>query len=315
MFFSLNIYKHKGKRRCRCRRHPRTSLLVRLYLPLLALWIRDAAAAVTDVANDIVLGGSNERATSTSTATITDGGAFSETGNSFSQDFCGMYERMILNESGIDNISQALKGTELQVFVNSGKFFIYDKETGLNSDYPGVHARILDYIAEKGGFNWRNSFGVWTEEEKGDRSFTELLRWGTEKYDMMIGAYTPSTERMRDGVSFVKGHFDGSLVLVRNIQTPRLKMDWFNWTKPFEPIVWAGLIAVVFLSSFAYQLVEALGAKGGRHENKSVRVWLMENMYLSFINFTGNYSYEPDTLGGRVFGFCFAFWAMLITEL
>lgn len=301
MIYSSNIQNGHGSRdpeRRRCRRIPRSSLLCRLPVVILSITLAvSVRAAATDPPLDNVR------------ATISDGGTFSETGNQFRQDFCLRYSR----ESSEEDISSALNGTQLNVYAKSGKYFLYDKATGFNPEYPGIHARMMDHIAQKGGFTWRDSFGEWGEEEKGNSSFTELLQWGTDKYDLLLGTYTPSTERMKGGVSFVKGHFDGSLILIRDVDPPEIKIDWINWTKPFDIWVWATILAVIVASAFSYQLVESLGAKGRVEKDKSVRVWVMENLYLSFVNFTGNYSYEPETLGGRVFGIAFAFWAMLIT--
>jgi len=78
--------------------------------------------------------------------------------------------------------------------------------------------------------------------------------------------------------------------------------------------VWVALIVTVVLSSFVYQFIEALGGTRYKdHGDGSFRSWTMTNLYRSFLNFTVNYSYEPTTLGGRVFGVSFAFWAMLIS--
>ena len=241
--------------------------------------------------------------------TLSDGGPFASD-LSFRQSFCDRYKEMISSGNQI-NLRNALHGKELSVSLVPGKYFRYNEETGIDPDYPGVDALILDYIAEQGNFTWRNSFGVWTREEKGNRSITEILEWATDKYDVMVGEYTPSTGRMNLGVSFVDGHFDGSLIMVRNVKPTKTEISWFNWTKPFEIEVWYVILAVVIFSSIAYQIIEHLG--GGREEDVSFRKSLMSNLYLSCVNFTGNYSYEPTTLGGLVFGFCFAFWAMLIT--
>eukprot|EP00536_Pseudo-nitzschia_multiseries_P000563 jgi/Psemu1/300173/fgenesh1_kg.7_\ len=134
-----------------------------------------------------------------------------------------------------------------------------------------------------------------------------------EKYDIVIGMWTPSSDRMNLGVSFVNGHSDGSIIMIRNEQTAEAGINWVNFLQPFEPGVWCVIIAVIMISAFAYQLIEGIGGKGRLYHQKSRRVWLMENMYLSFINFTGNHNYEPQTLGGMMFAFSFGFWAMLIT--
>ena len=248
-------------------------------------------------------------------ATLSDGGAFSDSDRSFRQSFCDRYTDMESSRGEI-TVGNALNGVRLNVALKPDKYFRYNDTDGINPDYPGIHARILDRIAEQGNFTWRDSFGIFTYEQKGpNRSITELLNWGVNKYDLMLGTFTPSVERINKGVSFVNGHFDGSLVLVRDAAPAVSKISWFNFFTPFTPAVWGFLVGVVIFSAFAYQLIESIGGKGRRYrdEPKTARVWLMDNLYLSFINITGNYSYEPTTLGGRIFGFFFAFWAMLIT--
>jgi hypothetical protein len=99
--------------------------------------------------------------------------------------------------------------------------------------------------------------------------------------------------------------------MVRDVAPPERKIDIFNWLDPFDNEVWLVIFVIVIFSSVVYLFLEHIGKQ--RHEDLSFREWLMDNLYLSFLNITGNYSYEPQTLGGRVFGFFFAFWAMLIT--
>lgn len=245
-------------------------------------------------------------------ASLSDGGAFGR-GSKYRQSFCERYEEMVSGNSTL-NVATALRGKEISVSASPGQYFQYDNETGIDPDYPGVNARMLDYIAARGGFTWRQSFGVWTREEKGNRSITDILVWGAEKYDVMVGTYTPSTERMKRAVSFVDGHFDGTLIMVRDVPPPQVQIRWFNWLRPFETGVWIVLLVIIIVSSFAYQLIEAIGGKRREsHGDGSFRSWTMANMYKSFINFTANYSYEPTTLGGQIFGVSFAFWAMLIS--
>ena len=252
-------------------------------------------------------------------ATLSDGGAFADSGRTFRQDFCQRSEEVA--GGGSDSRAQvqdrptvatALQGIELRPSIVPGPYFLYDDENGIDPIYPGIHARMLDYIAERGNFTWRNSFGVWTREQKGNRSITDLLVWGADKYDVLVGTYTPSTDRMRRGISFVDGHFDGSLIMIRDVPPPEEGIGWFNWLLPFEPGVWVALIVTVVLSSFVYQFIEDIGGTRYKdHGDGSFRSWTMTNLYRSFLNFTVNYSYEPTTLGGRVFGVSFAFWAML----
>ena len=251
-------------------------------------------------------------------ATLSDGGAFASPGRTFRQDFCQRSEEVAGGgDSQMQNrptIATALRGRELRPSIVPGPYFLYDDENGIDPIYPGIHAKMLDYMAEQGNFTWRNSFGVWTREEKGNRSITDLLVWGAEKYDVLVGTYTPSTDRMKQGISFVDGHYDGSLIMIRDVPPAENGIGWFNWLLPFEPGVWVALMVTVILSSFVYQFIERIGGTRYKdHGDGSFRSWTMTNLYRSFLNFTVNYSYEPTTLGGRVFGVAFAFWAMLIS--
>jgi hypothetical protein len=245
-------------------------------------------------------------------ATLSDGGAFSETGVSFRQSFCDRYEEM-MNTTGNEEISvrDALSGAQLNVLLISGSYLNYSEETGIDPVHPGINANILDYIAENANLTWRDSFGLWTSEERGNRSITEFLQWSTNKYDVVVGTWTASTDRMNLGISFINPHFDGSLIMVRDVAPPKSQVDLFNWLSPFKYEVWFVIVVIVIFSSVVNLFIEHIGKQC--HEDLSFRKWLMDNLYLSFLNITANYSYEPQTLGGRVFGVSFAFWAMLIT--
>ena len=113
-------------------------------------------------------------------ATLSDGGAFADSGRTFRQEFCQRSEEVAGGGAGsrVENrptVATALAGIELRPSIVPGPYFLHDDENGIDPVYPGIHARMLDYIAERGNFTWRKSFGAWTREEKGNRTITELL--------------------------------------------------------------------------------------------------------------------------------------------
>jgi len=114
---------------------------------------------------------------------------------------------------------------------------------------------------------------------------------------------------MKKGISFTVPVFDTKLIMVRNVEPPVIGIDYFNWLIPFENNVWWVLLSTIIISSFIFQFIEYVG--NGRDE-RSFRKWTADNIYLSFLNFTQNFSYEPKTVGGRVFAISFSFWAMLV---
>jgi len=242
---------------------------------------------------------------------------FDNTSISYRHDFCTRFRDLYNTDSNNLDISKALNGAELSVLLIVDEYFHYDKITGINDTYPGINAQMLDYMAERGNFTWRNSFGVLLPEEfetaLESYNFSDLAMWGVDNFDVVAVALAPSQERKKRGINFVSGHYDGSLIMVLNEEPPKDTVNWFSIWKPFTWNVWLTIIGVIIFSSIAYQFIEAIGAQ--RDHEVSFRKWLMNSLYLSFINFTGNYSYEPISLGGRVFGVSFAFWAMLITGM
>lgn len=256
-------------------------------------------------------------------ATLSDGGAFANPHNSFRSDVCRRYNQIKADGSqftgygNMFNLSDALSGMEISVMAFQDEHFRYNDTAGMDPVYPGVSARLLDYMAQKGNFTWRNSFGVWKRDDfllELNRDWTELLRFATEKYDIFPHQNTPSTERVNLGINFAEGHSDVSLIIGRlgNGGIGEEKISWFSFMQPFDLPVWFAIAGILALSSITYQIIESLHDKS-IDPLKSFRKNVVENWYWSWMNFTGNYKYQPKTLGGQMFGVSFAFWAMLIT--
>ena len=113
------------------------------------------------------------------------------------------------------------------------------------------------------------------------------------------------------GIAYCEPWFDASYILVDKITPPNrsTRPDLGNFLKPFDGEVWCLVVATIFFSTLVYQFIEY--TYEGR-EDRSFRRWFMDNLYLSSINFTQNYIYEPKSLAGRIYGFSFSFWAMLM---
>ena len=99
--------------------------------------------------------------------------------------------------------------------------------------------------------------------------------------------------------------------MIDKIEPPpdKNKVNYGNWLRPFDTNVWIVTIATIIFSCFVYQFLEALNDE---RDERSHKQWFMDNFYLSAINFTQNYTYEPKSISGRIFGISFAFWTMLI---
>ena len=324
----------------------------------------------------------------------------------YRQDVCERYQQVRL---GNVTLRDALKGLELRPLMRVGTFFQYTNENGIDPDDPGLLAIMMDELARRAGFTWRNSFGVvfglpeppnvdkttttressnsttaslsppsstvgFEEEVNPDfleggefdnnstftidnfsterttstptsapsaaattkttaagtaaattstdgevhyppLTFTDLLIWSVDTYDISINWWDQSLERLERGASFLQPWFDGSIILVqKGARTPSVvdeySINWWNWSKPFEPQVWWLTIFTVITSGLTYQWIEYLS---GHRKNRSWWQWFSDNVYLSAINFPQNYEFQPQSAAGRLFGVSIGIWALVMT--
>ena len=69
---------------------------------------------------------------------------------------------------------------------------------------PGLQAVILDEIAKRGQFTWRNSFAAVEDSPVDGTTYTDLLNWTTIHYDIMISWWLPNNERKNMGINFLE---------------------------------------------------------------------------------------------------------------
>ena len=135
-------------------------------------------------------------------------------------------------------IANVLSGTHLNLIIADNNIhFKYEEGMGINTTVPGLHADILDYMAEQSNFTWRDSFGVmYAKDIKPPNDFTTYLDWSIERYDMVIDYWAPSLERMQLGVTFTESYINGDMLLIHNqYKPPAAKIPWWNWLLPFTP--------------------------------------------------------------------------------
>ena len=62
-------------------------------------------------------------------------------------------------------------------------------------------AILMDELARRGRFTWRNSFGVIRDPT--NETWTELLQWTVNTYDITADWWGQNLERMNLGVAFL----------------------------------------------------------------------------------------------------------------
>jgi hypothetical protein len=125
-----------------------------------------------------------------------------------------------------------------------------------------------------------------------------------------------SLERMEMGVAFMEPWYDASIILIDKRELFSIYTDTFsvvtlwNWARPFEASVWAMIFATILFSGLIFQFIEHMD---GDRQDRPKAQWFYDNLYLSSLNFTQQFSYAPTSGAGRIFSFSMAFWAMIVT--
>ena len=172
-----------------------------------------------------------------------------------------------------------------------------------------IHANEDEKTKWYTNFGFGDVYDIYANKDEKKKTYTDFLMWAADNFDIVVGDWDITPERINDGVQFTMGIHEADLIMVRNVIPPGFSVDWSNWLLPFTYQVWFVVLITILLSAVVYQFLEWMGRK---RENRSLRKWTMENVYNSFLGFTQNYSHEPSMLSTRFFGISFTLWTMLI---
>jgi hypothetical protein len=151
-------------------------------------------------------------------------------------------QQMLWNKT-ID-LPNALRGLNLTVGITNysgGKeanFFSLDAANTIRITSPGYFAVILDEVARRAGFEWRNAFGVYPPRDNvtdGNLTWTDILLWSIETYDISMERWAHSIDRMAAGAAFPLGFWDSSAVLGELFQPDQQKrvVQLWSFLQPF----------------------------------------------------------------------------------
>ena len=227
----------------------------------------------------------------------------------FRQNVCGRHHRYQIGE--IPSIELALEGLELRAILRDSPYFILDDDGKIDSDYPGISAILLDEVARRGKFTWRNSFQTFTATDMPEgKTWTDLLLWSADTYDISAADWDNTLERVKSGIAFPGGWYDSSLILVGkiNAESEEVFNPW-SWLAPFDYAVWLLILATIITSGLVYMFLDFVDPYSDKRKLKSHPI---ESMYLSAMGFAGHMEFEPQTHPARLFTFSLAMWALLM---
>ena len=124
----------------------------------------------------------------------------------------------------------------------------------------GIFVAVMDELAERGGFEWRDHYGIVLPPPEG-KSFTDVGAWSVNTYDISMGNWISSTERKELGMVFPSGWFDASTVLIqysKGEEDSFQNFQVFNFTTPLTNGVWGMIVVALLYSAFISRLLHKM---------------------------------------------------------
>ena len=176
---------------------------------------------------------------------------------------CNMSRHIL--EQGID-LKYGLEGFQLSVGVvnhpNPAFLNLREEDETIDPDEPGLFAVILDELALRARFTWRDSFGLILpphHEINTGRTvdghpitWTDVLVDAVERYDFTFAEWVHNTNRRQLGVGFPTGWYDASTILIQKSKYKRPEFLVTSFLRPFSIEVWIMIIGLVFFSAVVY---------------------------------------------------------------
>jgi hypothetical protein len=165
-------------------------------------------------------------------------------------------------------LPDALRGLNLSVAITpyfnepDNAFFTLDEENRILESDPGLFVVILDEVAKRAGFEWRNNFGAFQPLQSGsNKTWSDILKWQVEHFDISMEYWARSLERLGDQISFPEGWWDATIVIVEHYDHKLEEVATFNllnFLSPFTYSVWGYIFLAMVLSGLTYWALEKL---------------------------------------------------------
>jgi len=203
--------------------------------------------------------------------------------------YCEIYKQVQLGNIDRRN---ALNGLNISIGVLP---YVVDQKTGkLDQNYIAI--KVLDEVARRGRFFYKDSFGV-VANPAANETYTDTLLFILDHYDVAVDWWIRSFERTVLGISWAKGWYDSSTIMIVKKDDSVSGINMRAAFDPFAPSVWVFIIFTIVVSGLAYHIVDFISSLRG---NPKARDKLGDNLFKSFLAFTGNVAYDPKIAPNRI---------------
>lgn len=237
---------------------------------------------------------------------------FSSANSANRQDFCQRHDELFRNGRDELDLRHALRGKQIRSIITLTSYFNLTEDGTIDEENPGIVADLLDELATRGGFTWRDSFGVVKGPGK-NRTWTDLLGWATEEFDVAADWWMKTTERMSMGIAFSEGWYDASTILVGLAGEKEIVSLW-SWLSPFDATVWICIMFTILGSAVVLASLDRLDPTHPKRskQKKTKANRKLDKLFKSAITFTGHLQHHPGTDPTRIFTFSLALFSLLM---
>jgi hypothetical protein len=231
-------------------------------------------------------------------------------------------DRFLQYANGSVEIRNLLDGMDLTVGIVDQGNDLYirmnkDTDNSILDDDPGIFVHILDELADRAGFTWRNSFALVQPPNTTklnpvsgqNYSWTDVLQDAVTRYDFSFAEWVHNQDRRKLGISFPVGWFDASTILVQNSVEKVAEFEVTAFLKPFSNEVWYLICAVIFFSGIVYWMIDKIEYPADKINT------VVYDTFLTTLTFTQHHMYwDPSTHAKRIFAYSAAFWALVLAS-
>lgn len=222
------------------------------------------------------------------------------------------------NQAGNITLDKALEGLELSVvFLNysdptNQRLFTLDDGI-INPNRQMLLVNIMDELSRRAGFTWRDSFGVVQpiDTSTSNHTYTDLLDWQAETYDISAGRWDKSLARIQRSISFPEGFYDASMILVQDDNSKAALQIWSVFL-PFRWTVWAMTLATIIASGLVYWFLERLNNKA---DQRQLEHKPGEAIFYTALSFTGHMEFRPRSAPAMIMTFSLTFASLLFSAI
>mmetsp|Transcript_38959 Transcript_38959/g.54863 ORF Transcript_38959/g.54863 Transcript_38959/m.54863 type:complete len:604 (+) Transcript_38959:240-2051(+) len=223
-----------------------------------------------------------------------------------------LFSDELLLPQALDGLNISVVTTNYQTPNENAFFTLVDNK--IKEEDPGLFVVILDELARRAGFSWRNSFvAVDPLDPRVDvgKTWGDLLEWEVNTFDLSMDYWARSVGRMAKGIAFPESFYDASIILVENVELRKGGVDLWAFLTPFEPMLWIVIGLSIIFSGLVYWLLERLN---GDADERHIEDKPFASIFFAAVMFTGSFEFRPNTNAARIMTFSWSFWALIVTS-